>query len=86
MATSSIIHARIDAPTKKATERILSSLGLTPTEAIRLLYRQIALRGEFPLELRVPNKVTADTLSSAERGKELEQHRSTDALYASWES
>lgn len=86
MATSSIIHARIDAPTKKATERVLSSLGLTPTEAIRLLYRQIALRGEFPLELRVPNKLTAETLSLAERGKDIEQLSSTTALFASWES
>ena len=86
MASSSIIHARIDAPTKRATERVLSALGLTPTEAIRLLYRQIALRGEFPLELRVPNELTAETLSRAERGEEIEQHSSTAALFASWES
>jgi DNA-damage-inducible protein J len=86
MSTSSIIHARIDAPTKKATERVLSSIGLTPTEAIRLLYRQIALRGEFPLELRVPNELTAATLARADRGEELDQHSSTDALFASWES
>jgi DNA-damage-inducible protein J len=86
MATSSIIHARIDTATKKATERVLSSLGLTPTEAIRLLYRQIVLRGEFPLELRVPNKLTAATLVRADHGEELEQHSSTDALFASWES
>lgn len=86
MATSSIIHARIDKPTKEATERVLSSLGLTPTEAIRLLYRQIALRGEFPLELRVPNEMTAETLFRADRGEEIESHGSPDALFASWES
>jgi DNA-damage-inducible protein J len=86
MINSSIIHARIDAPTKKATERVLSSIGLTPTEAIRLLYRQIALRGEFPLELRVPNELTAATLVRADRGEELEQLSSTDALFTSWES
>lgn len=86
MTTSSIIHARIDAPTKEATERVLSALGLTPTEAIRLFYRQIALRGEFPLELRVPNELTAKTLSQADRGEALEQHGSTEALFASWES
>ena len=74
MATSSIIHARIDGATKAATESVLRSLGMTPTEAIRLLYRQIALRGEFPLELRVPNELTAATLSAAERGEEIEEH------------
>ncbi|MEY4484977.1 MAG: hypothetical protein RL693_2429 [Verrucomicrobiota bacterium] len=86
MAQSAIIHARIDLETKKATEGILSSLGLTPTEAIRLLYRQIALRGEFPLELRVPNKTTATALSKADKGKELEHFNSTDDLYSSWDS
>lgn len=86
MATSSIIHARIDTQTKKATELVLSTLGLTPTEAIRLFYRQIALRGEFPLELRVPNKLTAATLSRANRGEDLEHHSSTKALFDSWES
>jgi DNA-damage-inducible protein J len=86
MITSSVIHARIDTPTKKATERVLSSLGLTPTEAIRLLYRQIALRGEFPLELRVPNKLTAATLDRADHGEDVESHSSTEALFATWES
>lgn len=84
MAHSSIVHARIDPATKAATERILGSLGLTPTEAIRLLYRQIAMRGEFPLELKVPNSLTAETLAKAERGEELETFDSLDDLFASW--
>ena len=80
MAHTAVIHARIDSVTKEATERILTTLGLTPTEAIRLFYRQIALRGEFPLELRVPNEITANTLSKADRGYELESFDSTEAL------
>ena len=86
MVHTAVIHARIDSDTKEATERILTKLGLTPTEAIRLFYRQIALRGEFPLELRIPNEVTANTLAKSDRGEELESFDSTEALYASWES
>jgi len=85
MAHTAVIHARIDPETKAATERVLGTLGLTPTEAIRLLYRQIAMRGEFPLELRVPNAKTAETLAKADRGEELERFDSADDLYASWE-
>ena len=84
MAQTTVIHARIDPATKEATERVLGALGLTPTEAIRLLYRQIAMRGEFPLELRVPNALTAETLTKADRGEDLERFKSTDDLYASW--
>ena len=84
MAQTTVIHARIDLATKEATERVLEALGLTPTEAIRLLYRQIARRGEFPIELRVPNALTAETLAKADRGEELERFESKDDLYAAW--
>jgi len=85
MSQTAVIHARIDPTTKEATERILVSLGLTPTEAIRLLYRQIAMRGEFPLELRVPNQLTAQTLTDADEGKNLEKHSAVSDLYDSWD-
>jgi len=85
MSHSVVIHARIDSDTKAATERILDALGITPTEAIRLLYRQIALRKEFPLELRVPNAVTASVLTKSDKNEDVESFDSTDALYASWD-
>ncbi len=85
MSKTSVIHARIDPVTKAATERVLETLGLTPTEAIRLLYRQIALRGEFPVELRVPNNETASALEKAEKGVDVETFEKAEDLYASWE-
>lgn len=85
MAQTSVIHARIDPTTKEATERILESLGMSPTEAIRLFYRQIAMRGEFPLELKVPNATTAKALSKADAGEEVERFSSTKALFDSWD-
>ena len=85
MSQTAVIHARIDPATKAATERILETIGLTPTEAIRLLYRQIAMRGEFPIELRTPNADTARVLAKADNGEDLETFESTEALYASWE-
>jgi hypothetical protein len=71
MAHSAVIHARIDSSTKEATERVLNALGLTPTEAIRLLYRQIT--------------VTATAMSEADRGEGLESFATTEDLYASWD-
>lgn len=85
MSQSAVIHARIDPKTKAATEEVLETLGMTPTEAIRLLYRQIALRGEFPVELKVPNAETAEVLRKADRGEDLENFDKTADLYASWE-
>ena len=86
MSQTAVIHARIDPDTKAATERVLDAIGLTPTEAIRLLYRQIAMRGEFPVELRIPNVETATALAKADRGEDIETFNNTDDLYASWDS
>ena len=85
MSQTAVIHARIDPATKAATERVLDALGLTPTEAIRLLYRQIAMRGEFPLELPTPNSETAIVMAKADKGEEIETFDTTDDLYASWD-
>ena len=84
MPHTTVVHARIDQATKTATEKVLDSLGMTPTEAIRLFYRQIAIRKAFPLELRVPNKLTASVLAESDRNQNVETFESASDLYASW--
>lgn len=85
MSQTSVIHARIDPDTKAATEKVLDALGITPTEAIRLLYRQIAMRGEFPVELRIPNVASAVAMTKAEQGEDVEVFDKVEDLYASWD-
>ena len=84
MNNTATVHARIDSRTKRDSERVLHRIGMTPTDAVRLLYRQIALRREFPLELRVPNKLTAKTLNKSDCGEEIETFDSLDEMVESW--
>ena len=81
---SCTVHARIDEETKLLTEEVLKNIGMKPSDAVRLLYKQISLRKQFPLELRVPNKLTANTIEKAERGEELETFDSLESLFESW--
>jgi DNA-damage-inducible protein J len=85
MNKTATVHARIDSKTKTASERVLEKIGMTPTDAVRLLYRQIALRKEFPLELRVPNKVTAQTLRKSDRGEDIESFDSVEDMVGTWD-
>jgi DNA-damage-inducible protein J len=85
MSQSAVVHARIDQATKAATEKVLDSLGMTPTEAIRLFYRQIAIRKSFPLELHVPNTLTASVLSKSDKNQDIERFETAADLYASWD-
>ena len=74
------VRARIDSNVKLSAEAILSSIGMDPSDAIRLFYQQIANRGEFPLELRTPNQKTIDTMNA---DVEAEAFDSSDALFDS---
>jgi addiction module RelB/DinJ family antitoxin len=84
MIQTATVHARLDHTTKIKSEAILKQIGMTPTEAVRLLYRQIALRGEFPIELRVPNALTSTTLNKSDKNEEVEYFDSLEDLTASW--
>ncbi len=54
MATTSAVYARIDAELKEQAEGILSQLGITPSGAVQMLYRQIVLHRGLPLDLHLP--------------------------------
>lgn len=66
---------------KEDVEKILSRLGLTVSETIHLLYRQIKLRRGLPFEVAIPNRLTAKTLSDSRAGKNVESFTSKENLY-----
>ncbi len=84
MKQAATVHAHLDRETKERSETVLREIGMSPTDAVRLLYRQIALRGEFPVELRVPNALTAKALDMSDRDEEVETFDSIDDLRSSW--
>ena len=85
MNKTAVIHARIEPQTKRQAEGVLKHLGLSPTEAIRLFYRQICLRSGLPFPVLIPNETTRDTLAKSRRGVGVESFDSPDKLFASWE-
>jgi len=79
---STTIRARIEPALKKEVETILSTLGLTASETIQLLYRQILLRKGIPFPLEIPNELTAKTLRESKRGKGVRKFTTRKELYA----
>ena len=55
---SSMLHVRMDRELKRKASEALASMGLTASEAVRLLFHRIAVDQAFPLELKVPNAQT----------------------------
>jgi DNA-damage-inducible protein J len=82
---TAIIHERIEPQTKQKGESILLKLGLTPTEAIKIFYRQISLRGGLPFAVEILNERTASTLYKSRRGEEKQDFDSLEEMSANWE-
>jgi DNA-damage-inducible protein J len=79
------VHSRISPDIKERAETILKQLGLSPTEAIRMFYTQIALRNGLPFEVQIPNSVTQNAMKDSRSGHKLRKHASVDELFASWD-
>ena len=54
MTRTEMVRARISPALKTSAEGILSSLGMNPSQAIVLFYKQIELHNGLPFDLRLP--------------------------------
>lgn len=79
MAKSEMIRARVEPRLKHDAEAVLGKLGMTPTEAITLFYRQVTLYRGLPFPVRIPNAATRKALADARSGKSIESFDSVDA-------
>lgn len=82
MRKSATIRTRIEPGLKNEVEEILSQLGLTASETVHLLYRQIKLQRGLPFEVRIPNVLTARTLNSSKSGKGVKRFSTKQEFYA----
>ena len=64
-AHSSMLHGRIDNEVKAKAIAALEAMGLSASDAVRLLFHRIAADQAFPLELKVPNAETRAALAEA---------------------
>jgi len=82
MSKSEMIRARVEPELKHDAEAVFSILGLSPTEAITLFYKQVTLHHGLPFEVRIPNAETREAIQQAKNKEELTQHDSVDDLMA----
>jgi len=82
MGKKAVIQIRVDEATKSKTQDILDTLGMRLSEAVLLYLRQIILHKGIPFEVRIPNKLTAETLAKSEKGLDLHEVSSVDELFA----
>lgn len=75
------VRARIDATTKERAADALEAMGLSISDAIRLLMLRVADERCLPFEIKVPNATTRKAIAELEAGKG-KRVNSVDALMA----
>jgi len=79
MTSNAIVRARIDERIKKEASAVLGAMGLTVSDAFRLMMVRIAHEKALPFAPLVPNAETVAAIEAARRG-ELETADSVDDL------
>jgi DNA-damage-inducible protein J len=69
MAENAVVRARIDGRIKKQAAAVLSAMGLTVSDAFRLMMVRIAKEKALPFEPLVPNEETIEAMKAARRGE-----------------
>ena len=69
MLENEVVRARIDRATKEEAAAVLAAMGLSVSDAFRLLMRRIAADKALPFEPLAPNAETIEAMKAARRGE-----------------
>jgi DNA-damage-inducible protein J len=68
MATT-MVHVRVDVKTKQRAAKTLAGMGISVSDAVRMLLVRVAAEKALPFDVRIPNATTVKAMRAADRGK-----------------
>lgn len=69
MSANAVVRARIDEKVKDQAAAVLKAMGLTVSDAFRLLLVRVAAEKTLPFEIWSPNAETVAAMEAARRGE-----------------
>jgi DNA-damage-inducible protein J len=79
MATT-MVHVRVDEKVKQDAAKTLAAMGMSMSDAVRMLLVRVAAEKALPFQVRVPNATTVKAIQAADRG-EGKRFKTADALF-----
>ncbi len=73
MAANTVVRARIDENIKEEASVVLAAMGLTVSDAFRIMLTRVAREKALPFEPLIPNRETIQAMKEARRGKGMEK-------------
>ena len=81
MPSNAVVRARIDEQIKEEASVVLAAMGLTVSDALRMMLTRVAREQSLPFEPLVPNAKTIKAMREVRAGKTT-KHKSLDSLMA----
>ncbi|MGB8889557.1 MAG: type II toxin-antitoxin system RelB/DinJ family antitoxin [Candidatus Korobacteraceae bacterium] len=78
MATT-MVHIRVDERVKRRAAKTLAAMGISVSDAVRMLLVRVAAEKALPFDVKIPNQTTVRAMQAADRG-EGKRYKSADAL------
>ena len=78
MATTSMVHVRVDDQIKAQAKETLAAMGLSVSDAVRVFLMRVVADKQMPFALKAPNEATRAAMAEAD-----EMARSHQARFAS---
>ena len=67
MATSTMVHVRVDEEVKAQATEALAAMGLSVSDAVRVFLMRVAAEQQMPFALKVPNAKTRAAMAEADK-------------------
>lgn len=81
MPANDYVRARIDPAIKNEAAVVLAGMGLTVSDACRMMLTKIAREKRLPFGTEEPNEETRQALEAVERRQELHHAKDADDLF-----
>lgn len=80
MPSTTMVHVRVDEKIKEKAAATLAKMGISVSDAVRMMLVRVAAEKALPFEVRVPNATTVKAMKSADK-REGKRLRSAEALF-----
>ena len=80
MSENAVVRARIDERIKEEASIVLGAMGLTVSDAFRMMMMRIAAEKALPFDPMVPNEETIGAMKAARRGDLIKAGSPADLL------
>jgi DNA-damage-inducible protein J len=75
-----MVHVRVDEKVKEEAAKTLAAMGISVSDAVRMLLVRVAAEKALPFDVKVPNPATVKAMQEADQRKG-KRFKTADALF-----